>query len=317
MSSGATDRNGRALSAAVSQSDRLNRGGVREQSLISYSPPTSPRLPEEGRDRRVLLDLLRCVTRSGESLGWEEHLQFHRAIRDLLVISRWHAESCVEVFALRSDDPLRTLDGEEHGEQWRSVVVSDDERASQPSGYRPHLICYEELQETGILQWLALRDKFARALDPVISSIELRGTTANTLLAQTGPGLEALGYLLMLRDGVAEKIAARATLQARFDRILEDLGDTLQHDRSVQRTEARESSTTGCGRRSQRMARERDGRSCMGGGGARRTVRRSKGALGSGPPALTVPKEGVGQIPRSIRGEGSKSLFATAIDVSP
>lgn len=187
-------------------------------------------VPEEGRDRRVLLDLLRCVTRSEEPLGWEEHRQVHSAIRDLLVISRWHAESCVEVFALRVDDPLVTLDEKEHGEQWRAVVVTDDERASQPSGGRLHLIRYEELREAGILQWLTLRDEFARALDPVISSIELRGATANALLAQTGPGLEALGYLLMLRDGVAEKRAAKATLQARFDRILEDLGDTLPFD---------------------------------------------------------------------------------------
>lgn len=185
---------------------------------------------EEGRDRRALLDLLRCVTRSGEPLGWDEHRQLHHAIRDLLVISRWHAESCVEVLALREDDPLRTMDGEEHGEQWRSVVVSDDESASQPSGHRPHLLRYEELQEAGILRWLALRDEFARALDPVISSCELRGTTANTRLAHTGPGLEALGYLLMLRNGVSEKTAANAPLRTRFDRILIDLGDCLPFD---------------------------------------------------------------------------------------
>lgn len=146
------------------------------------------------------------------------------------MISRWHAESCVEVFALRADHPLVTLDEREHGEQWRAIVVADDDRASQPSSGRLHLIRYEELREAGILQWITLRDEFARALDPVISSIELRGATANALLAQAGPGLEALGYLLMLRDGVTERNAARASLQVRFERVLESVGDTLPFD---------------------------------------------------------------------------------------
>ena len=187
-------------------------------------------VPEEDHDRRVLLDLLRVVTSSVEPLDWDRHLDVHRAIRDLLVLSRWHAESCVEVFALRSDDPLRTMDGKEHGEQWREVVIAEDERASPPPSHRQHLIQYDELQVHGIARWLRVRDEFARALDPVVSSVELRGTTANTLLAHTGPGLEALGYLLMLRDGVSEKSAARANLRSRFDRILKDVGDVLPFD---------------------------------------------------------------------------------------
>lgn len=188
-------------------------------------------LSEEGGDRRVLLDFVRCVTRSKEPLDWDTHGQFHRAVRDLLVVSRWHPESCVEVLALRRDDPLRTMDGKTHGEQWRSVVVAEGERTPSPSGHRAHLLQYEELGTDGILRWLSLRNAFARAVDPVISSIELRrATTANTLLAHTGPGLEALGYLLMLRDGESERTAARANLQTRFERILSDLDECLPFD---------------------------------------------------------------------------------------
>jgi len=94
--------------------------------------------PETGQDRRVLLDHLRCTSRSVEPLDWDGHIQLHRAIRDLLVVSRWRDESCIEVRALREDDPLTTLDGESRGEQWREVVVSDDERELAPKGYHPH-----------------------------------------------------------------------------------------------------------------------------------------------------------------------------------
>ncbi|WP_417373700.1 reverse gyrase [Glutamicibacter protophormiae] len=190
-------------------------------------------VPEEDHDRRVVLDLLRVVTRSAEPLDWDRHLDVHRAIRDLLVLSRWHEESCVVVFALRSDDPIRTIDNKEHGEQWRAVIVAKEDRASSLSRHRQHLVQYDELQVHGIARWLRIRDEFARALDPVVSSIELRGTTANTLLAHTGPGLEALGYLLMLRDCASEKSAARANLRSRFDRILKDVGDVLPFEGST------------------------------------------------------------------------------------
>lgn len=187
-------------------------------------------VPETSQDRRVLLDHLRCTTRSVEPLDWDVHMQLHRAIRDLLVVSRWRDESCVAVSALREDDPMTTLDGESHGEQWRKVVVSNDERKPAPKGYHPHLLQYQDLGLEGIGRWVALRNEFARALDPVITSIDLRNTTPQTRLAHTGPGVEALGYLLMIRDGVEVKKAARATLQKRFERILADLGDCLPFD---------------------------------------------------------------------------------------
>lgn len=200
--------------------------GAHKGIVLSFQPSWQM-VPEEERDRFILRDLLRVATRSKEPMRWEDHHQLHRAVRDLLVISRWHVESCVEVHALRADDPLITLDRKEHGEQWRTVVMAQDKRAQPPSGHRSHLITYNELQPDGIRRWLHLRDDFARALDPVISSIQLRGTTANTLLAHTGPGLEALGYLLMLRDGAAPKAASSASLRDRLNRILKDLGDSL------------------------------------------------------------------------------------------
>lgn len=186
--------------------------------------------PAGADDERVLMDLLRCTTVSATPLDWEDHLQVHRAIRDLLVVSRWWDESVVEVRAHRDDDPLTTMDGATHGDQWREVVVVNDERKPPPKGYRQHLITYPELGVTGLQSWLKLRDEFARAFDPVISSIDLRNTTAHTRLAHTGPGLEALGYLLMVRDGISEKKAAQSSLRERLERILMDLGTCLPFD---------------------------------------------------------------------------------------
>lgn len=189
-------------------------------------------VPDRGSDRIVLLDTVRTCSRGAQPVPWENHLKLHRAVRDLLVLSRWRKESCVPVLAHRQDDPLRTLDGEEHGDQWRTVVVADDDRELPPVGYRPHLIEYQDLGTAGIARWIGLRNELARALDPVITSLDLTAT-ANTLLAHTGPGLEALGYLLMLRDGASQKQAAGATLRERLERVLVDIDEVLPFDGAI------------------------------------------------------------------------------------
>ncbi|UUW88979.1 ApeA N-terminal domain 1-containing protein [Pimelobacter simplex] len=184
---------------------------------------------EEELDRWVLLDLVRCRTRSAQPEAWDSHLQLHRAIRDLLVLSRWWVESCVEVSATRDDDLIRMPDGKSHRPQWRHVVVPRGDRRQAPRGLRPHLVEFEDLGSAGIAQWIRLRDEFARALDPVISSIDL-DAAPHTLLAHTGPGLEALGYLLMRRDGMRKKDASEVPLRARLERILEDVEGCLPLD---------------------------------------------------------------------------------------
>ena len=186
--------------------------------------------PDRTKDRYIAHDLLTCETRTISATSWREHLRIHRGLRDLLVVSRWNRETLSLVGILREDDPLRTMDGRTHGEQWREVVTPNRKEPRPPAGFRPHLIEYGDLSENGIAGWLALRDEFARALDPVISSIELKSASPATLLAHTGPGLEALGYLLMVRDGVTESEAARANLRARFARILAQVGPCLPFD---------------------------------------------------------------------------------------
>lgn len=189
--------------------------------------------PHRTKDRYVAHDLLTCETRTSSATPWHEHLRIHRGLRDLLVVSRWNRETVKVVGALREDDPLRTLDGRTHGEQWREVVMPDRKETRPPAGFRPHLVEHRDMGEDGFAAWLALREEFARALDPVISSIELKSASPATLLAHTGPGLEALGYLLMVRDGVTESDAAKANLQARFARILAQVSSCLPFDGEV------------------------------------------------------------------------------------
>jgi hypothetical protein len=183
----------------------------------------------EEHESITVKDVVICESRATEDSSWDELRKDHLGLRDLLILSRWYKETCAIDGAMRYDDPLTTMDGETHGEQYRTVILTgDDEPASRPKGYRPHLIQYSDLGVEGINTWLALRNEFARALDPVVSDRLLAGVAPNTHLAQVGPGVEALGYLLLhLRDGKTPSQASAVNLRLRLDRILDDVGAAL------------------------------------------------------------------------------------------
>ncbi|KQM57517.1 hypothetical protein ASE64_15260 [Agreia sp. Leaf210] len=179
----------------------------------------------------TVTDLVYCVSRSADPVDWTDLTRTHLGLRDLLVLSRWIAESSTVEGALKLDDPLKTLDGTEHGEQWRSVTaIQDRPELMRPAGYRPHLIEFDDIGANGIDAWLKLREDFSRALDPVISDRFLDRVGPVTHMAQIGPGLEALGYLLLLRDNIPNAQAKNSPLRVRLIRILQDVAGSLPFD---------------------------------------------------------------------------------------
>lgn len=178
---------------------------------------------QDSRDRIVLADYVRCTTVGVDPRPWSDHLQSHMAIRDLLMLSRWHVERFRIVKATREDDRLLTLDGKDHGRQWRTVVEPSTAPVEAAGAQQRHLIEYDDIGPSGLARWIELRDEFGRALDPVITSRDFKNDRPHTVLAHTGPGLEALGYLLLVRDGKSPRDAAAASLRHRLDRIYEDV----------------------------------------------------------------------------------------------
>ena len=213
-----------ALTVTAKAPDEIKLGGTARLRLL----PGWTQTRAEGAI--TIGNVVHCESRSASEVSLTEAEQPHLAIRDLLVISQWRAETCQMKYALRDDDPLTTLDNKTHGEQWRTVVSARSEAAPQPISRREHLIEFAEVGVQGVKKWLRTRETFARALDPVISTRYLDSVSPMTLLAQTGPGVEALGYLLMRRDGVAKKTADNATLKSRLERVLKDVEVVLPFD---------------------------------------------------------------------------------------
>ncbi len=175
-----------------------------------------------------LQTVLRVETKESRAVEWDRHLQVARALRDLLVMSGWHDETtqcsrCITLTTLRSTQTADCCPG---GESWHRVT-----RPRQPAQLNAtHLITYGDLGVEDFASGFGLRDRFQRAVDPIVSSIRLRNVTAVTLLAQTGPGVEALGYELFLRDGMSKRKAKDVSLAHRLERILKDVADVLPFD---------------------------------------------------------------------------------------
>lgn len=200
--------------------------GGRELSFIFI---TSIDPNSGGSDFWALGDHAWVETRTQTLSPIAHHSDAHAAIRDLLVLSRWHEETARVVGIQRPDDPLMTLDGRNHGPKWLDVVEAGPR--GEPQERHWHLIPYEDIGPEGVVRWFALRDLFSRALDPVITSSGLLGVTGSTHLAQVGPGLEALGFLLLhIRDGLPVKQAGDTRLAARLDRVLHDVSTVLPFD---------------------------------------------------------------------------------------
>lgn len=167
--------------------------------------------------------------KTAEESSWRVHEMAMRAVRDLLAVSRWRAESLIPVSVARTEDSLDGNTPEEDRRQWWRAVV--DSRAPEPkedSQRLEHLISWEDIGPDGLARWIKLRDDFARAIDPAVSSVYLDDVTIEVHLTQIAISLEALGYLLAMRkDGVSENKAGGLSFQQRLDRIVQDVEGLL------------------------------------------------------------------------------------------
>lgn len=182
------------------------------------------------RDELVVKEVLYCES-GGEFGGdWRSQIRPHLALRDLLMLSSWRKEHCAVKFLLREDDVIETADGTNHGAYWREVLHKEAVAPASRGAGVDHLIRFNDIGVAGLREWLPLRETFARALDPIVSSRILENLSTSALLAQVGPALEALGYLLLLEDGKSESLAGRATLKEKLDRISSDISEISPFD---------------------------------------------------------------------------------------
>ncbi|MFJ3491027.1 ApeA N-terminal domain 1-containing protein [Leifsonia aquatica] len=200
--------------------DNRVAGLIRFENPPAIEVPSSPPIRlvpvlgfKSSGDDTTLTDSVQVERRADTAESWQRHRSALNGVRDLLALSRWSTERL---------DVVKVLVPLVGDDDWRIALDGDTIAGGKAlSDRHKHLIQYSDLGAEGIARWIELRTTFARAIDPVISSIYLEGATVEVQLAQVGIGLEALAYLVLLRDdGKTDKEARDTPFKERLDRLL-------------------------------------------------------------------------------------------------
>lgn len=175
-------------------------------------------------------DAVQIELRTEQESPWKAHIGAQRAIRDLLAISRWRDESLIPISVTRPDDaPQEDAEGApSQREKWLTVFDDTSNKPKEENTRIAHFIEYGDLLPEGISRWMSLRNAFSRAIDPAVSSIYLEEAIIEVRLTQIAISLEALGYLIVIRDdGASEASARNLSFRERVERIAKDVDGVL------------------------------------------------------------------------------------------
>ncbi|BCW42736.1 hypothetical protein StoSoilB3_42710 (plasmid) [Arthrobacter sp. StoSoilB3] len=227
--------------SAITQTREFEKTGRFKSAAIQVVVPEAitipgsklvlrPNIRRTLKDGSLLIeDIVWVEHRTEEASSWREHHLAMRAVRDLLAVSRWRDESHIPVSVARTEDSIEgDTPGSERQQYWRKAIDSRSPAPKEETRRLGHLILWEDLGAEGVARWIKLRDDFARAVDPAVSSLYLEGVTVDVHLTQISISLEALGYLLFMRkDRLSESQAKRINFKLRLDRIIEDVPGLL------------------------------------------------------------------------------------------
>ena len=165
----------------------LNSPGMPGTSIpreIRLSSPAAITIPDSGlvmrpvyRLRRpngslIIEDLVWVEHKTDNESSWSSHQSAMRAVRDLLAVSRWRAETLVPISVARTEDSLEGQNPESDRRQWwRDVVDSNAPKPKEETQRIEHFISWDDLGADGIGRWIKLREDFSRAIDPAVSSL--------------------------------------------------------------------------------------------------------------------------------------------------
>lgn len=178
--------------------------------------------PGEHPDETVITERMLIETDVRYPRLWADHLELHVGMRDLVRVASWRSVRFLNHEAVRDSDQLRTLDGTSHGRQWLPVETRVTDMTHTPSkvGHLDYLFTFDQIGSPGVGRWLRLRRDWARAVDPILGLLNLEKAPLGVHFAQLCIGLEALGYLLAIEDGVAPRPAGQQTFRTRLERIV-------------------------------------------------------------------------------------------------
>lgn len=189
--------------------------------------------PGPGPDQTTITERMQVSTQCPDPTTWDDHLDVHRMVRDLLRIASWQPLQFNSHEAMTNADQLRTLDGRTHGPQWLPVVtyktgIREDTvpklRADE------FLFRYADVGAEGVRTWAEIYTKFGGALAPVAGLLDLDGATLEAHVAQVGIAFEMLGYHILRDRGLSKNKAMDVSYKEYISVVLDPVKDLLPFD---------------------------------------------------------------------------------------
>lgn len=148
-------------------------------------------------------DEIRVKTSVSRARSWQEHLDIHLGVRDLLVVAGWRDYGSWDMSVSRRDDPERALAGNTLGERWAKVSTYAVSRPSGNGERNRYLFDFNDVGADGVRRWLRLRNSHRRGIVGMIHAVGMPGVALETAISEAGAALEHLGYRIALERGEA------------------------------------------------------------------------------------------------------------------
>lgn len=174
--------------------------------------------PGPQADQTTISERMQVHTQIRAGVSWEQHLDVHFTLRNLLRLAAWRRLNFVSHEVMSVADPALTLDGTSHGHQWLPVLTyrtGISGEAPTKLGVLDFLFTFNDVGSRGVGRWVALSRKFARGLSPLVGLLDLEGASIEAHLAQVGIGFETLGYELIVASGVSKTRANKMSWEER------------------------------------------------------------------------------------------------------
>jgi hypothetical protein len=181
---------------------------------------------QEGGGVSTIRESTWITTTTGHPVPFEEHLETHAVLRDLVALLYWRPLDFVEHQVRHENAPHRVLSGGAIGPAWRPLHTISPRRSRvvepAPAGstapFDLRLIGPE-----GVREWFNVRRDWTRAIDPLLGRLFATSATIDVALLQAGVAMESFGFILGQLDGMGKQKAGNRAFKEVVRLALNDL----------------------------------------------------------------------------------------------
>jgi hypothetical protein len=188
---------------------------------IAYASNRGMSSPEVTYRSQVYLETSGVTARA-----WDEHVDLHTAMRNLLRVASWRSINFQTHHAMSTKEPL--VLAAETTPRWLLVRTARTGIAEQTWTSRNRfLFTYADVGRVGVSRWLKIVKDYERGVRPLVHLLDLKDATIDAHMAQLGIAVEAIGYQSLIESGVAPGAANRKSVEQRLHHLLTEVDGAL------------------------------------------------------------------------------------------